>query len=49
METCILGVKLRENAERPETVDVGVNMVTGANYGEMLRGTEQMLNIVPSS
>ena len=34
---------LRENTERPETVDVGANMLAGANSGEMLKGTKQML------
>lgn len=37
-ETCILlGVMLLENTERPETVDVGANMLAGANSWEMLR------------
>ena len=37
------GVTLRENTERPETVDVGANMLVGAKAGEMLKGTKQLL------
>jgi len=46
-ETCILGVPcvtLRENTERPETVDVGANMLAGAGAIEMLKATKQMLS-----
>jgi UDP-N-acetylglucosamine 2-epimerase (non-hydrolysing) len=46
-ETCILGVPcvtLRENTERPETVDVGANVLAGVNAVEMLRATRQMLS-----
>ena len=46
-ETCILGVPcvtLRENTERPETVDVGANMLAGVSAIEMLKGTTQMLS-----
>ena len=47
-ETCILGVPcvtLRENTERPETVDVGANMLAGVNAAEMLKATRQMLSL----
>jgi len=46
-ETCILGVPcvtLRENTERPETVEVGANMLAGASAIEMLEATKQMLS-----
>ena len=46
-ETCILGVPcvtLRENTERPETVDVGGNVLVGARAHEMLKATRQMLS-----
>ncbi|VVB67699.1 UDP-N-acetylglucosamine 2-epimerase [uncultured archaeon] len=45
-ETCILGVPcvtLRENTERPETVDVGSNTLAGARAGRILEGAGQML------
>ena len=35
---------LRENTERPETVDVGANMLVGAKAGEMRKATKQMLS-----
>ena len=44
-ETCILGVPcvtLRENTERPETVDVGANILSGANSARILNGARQM-------
>ena len=46
-ETCILGVPcvtLRENTERPETVEVGANMLAGMGAIEMLEATKQMLS-----
>ncbi len=45
-ETCILGVPcvtLRENTERPETVDVGSNVLAGISAIEILKATKQML------
>ena len=46
-ETCILGVPcvtLRENTERPETVDVGANLLLGARSKERENGAFIMLN-----
>ena len=45
-EACILGVPcvtLRENTERPETVDVGANMLAGANSDRILKSTGSMM------
>ncbi len=45
-ETCILGVPcvtLRENTERPETVDVGANMLAGTDPDRILAAAEEML------
>ncbi|HOJ97020.1 MAG TPA: UDP-N-acetylglucosamine 2-epimerase (non-hydrolyzing), partial [Methanospirillum sp.] len=45
-ECCILGVPcvtLRENTERPETVDVGANTVVGTEPGRILEGVKRML------
>jgi len=45
-ETCILGipcVTLRDNTERPETLDVGSNTLVGAKAQDMLEGTRKML------
>jgi len=45
-ETCILGVPcvtLRENTERPETLMVKSNLLSGANAGKMLEGAKQMI------
>jgi UDP-N-acetylglucosamine 2-epimerase len=35
-------VTLRDNTERPETVDVKSNVLSGANAEKMLRGASQM-------
>jgi len=46
-EACILGVPcvtLRENTERPETLDVGGNILAGADANAMLKATRQMLS-----
>lgn len=46
-ETCILGVPcvtLRDNTERPETLDVGSNILAGARAEKMLEGAQIMLN-----
>jgi UDP-N-acetylglucosamine 2-epimerase (non-hydrolysing) len=45
-ETCILGVPcvtIRDNTERPETLDVGSNTLVGAKAIDMLEGTRKML------
>jgi UDP-N-acetylglucosamine 2-epimerase (non-hydrolysing) len=45
-ETCILGVPcvtLRENTERPETVDVGANVLAGVTYEWIMNGAKKML------
>jgi UDP-N-acetylglucosamine 2-epimerase (non-hydrolysing) len=45
-ECCILGVPcvtLRENTERPETVDVGANCVVGTEPGRILDGVQKMM------
>jgi UDP-N-acetylglucosamine 2-epimerase (non-hydrolysing) len=47
-ETCILKVPcvtLRYNTERPETLEVGSNVLAGTNPSEIVQKTEQMLNI----
>ena len=46
-ETCILRVPcvtLRENTERPETLEVGSNVLTGINQNKILEGVKFMLN-----
>ena len=46
-ESCILGtpcVTLRDNTERPETVDVGASMLAGANPEKIREFAEVMLN-----
>lgn len=49
-EACILGVPcvtLRDNTERPETVEVGANMLAGASPENMLTCVETMLSRQP--
>jgi UDP-N-acetylglucosamine 2-epimerase (non-hydrolysing) len=46
-ETCILRVPcvtLRDNTERPETIEVGSNVLTGVNPINIVRGVKLMLN-----
>ena len=46
-ESCILGtpcVTLRDNTERPETVDVGANVVAGSSPSEILKAAKQMMD-----
>jgi UDP-N-acetylglucosamine 2-epimerase (non-hydrolysing) len=46
-ETCILGVPcvtLRENTERPETIEVGGNILAGTDSAEILRCVQRMLD-----
>ena len=46
-ETCILKVPcatLRDNTERPETLEVGSNVLAGANQNKILEGVKFMLN-----
>jgi UDP-N-acetylglucosamine 2-epimerase (non-hydrolysing) len=45
-ETCILGVPcltLRDNTERPETVEVGANKLIGTNPTKIVAGAEEFL------
>ena len=45
-EACILGtpcVTLRENTERPETIDVGANYLGGIHYDSIRRSVDTML------
>jgi UDP-N-acetylglucosamine 2-epimerase (non-hydrolysing) len=45
-ETCILGVPcvtFRDNTERPETLDVGSNILSGVDPLKILRSVEKML------
>ncbi|MFC5279721.1 non-hydrolyzing UDP-N-acetylglucosamine 2-epimerase [Halorubrum rubrum] len=49
-ETCILRtpcVTLRDNTERPETVDVGANRIVGVESGDVLTGVNEMLTMEP--
>lgn len=49
-ETCILGVPcvtLRDNTERPETVDVGANMLSGTEPDAILNAADAMLRVSP--
>ena len=46
-ESCILKVPcvtLRENTERPETIEVGCNMLSGTDPKSILDASEAMLN-----
>lgn len=46
-ETCILNVPcvtLRDNTERPETLEVGSNILAGVNQDKILEGVNIMLN-----
>src|SRR3989339_1880600 len=46
-ETCVLQVPcvtLRDNTERPETIEVGSNILAGVNPQKILQSTEFMLN-----
>jgi UDP-N-acetylglucosamine 2-epimerase (non-hydrolysing) len=46
-ETCIIGVPcitLRDNTERPETVDVGSNIIAGTNPENILKSVSIMLD-----
>jgi UDP-N-acetylglucosamine 2-epimerase (non-hydrolysing) len=46
-ETCILGVPcvtLRDNTERPETLEVGSNVIVGTKPERILKGVKTMLN-----
>lgn len=46
-ETCILGVPcvtLRANTERPETIEVGANVLAGTDSAEILRCVQRMLD-----
>ncbi len=45
-EACILGtpcVTMRDNTERPETVDAGANVLVGADAGRIAAGAEKMV------
>jgi UDP-N-acetylglucosamine 2-epimerase (non-hydrolysing) len=47
-EACILGVPcvtLRDNTERPETVEVGANSLAGVEPGDIVSMTEKMINV----
>lgn len=47
-EACILGVPcitLRKNTERPETVDVGANMLVGTDAKRIIQGVEETISI----
>lgn len=46
-ESCILGVPcvtLRDNTERPETIEVGANILAGASPGKILECSKAMLS-----
>lgn len=50
-ETCILQtpcVTLRDNTERPETVEVGSNNIVGVNKEEIVEGTQEMIDVDPN-
>ena len=47
-ETCILMapcVTLRDNTERPETVDAGANVIVGSEADKIMAGVEKMLDV----
>jgi UDP-N-acetylglucosamine 2-epimerase (non-hydrolysing) len=47
-EACILGipcVTLRDNTERPETLEVKSNLLAGADSGKILKSSVKMLSI----
>ena len=47
-EACILGVgcvTLRDNTERPETVDVGANVLVGCDSYEIVEGVRKMIDV----
>ena len=47
-EACILGVgcvTLRDNTERPETVDVGANVLVGCDSNEIVDGVRGMIEV----
>ena len=47
-ETCILMtpcVTLRDNTERPETVDAGANVIVGCEAEKIMAGVEKMLDV----
>jgi UDP-N-acetylglucosamine 2-epimerase (non-hydrolysing) len=49
-EACILGVPcvtLRENTERPETIEVGANVLAGTNPHEICEGATMMMEREP--
>jgi UDP-N-acetylglucosamine 2-epimerase (non-hydrolysing) len=49
-ESCILGVPcvtLRENTERPETIEVGANVLVGTNPHEICEGARMMMEAEP--
>lgn len=46
-EACILGVPcvtLRDNTERPETVDVGANVLAGTDHEKIIKASQKMLS-----
>ena len=46
-EACILGVPcltLRDNTERPETIQVGSNVLVSTDTGRILRGAKKMIS-----
>ena len=46
-EACVLGVPcvtLRDNTERPETIEVGSNILAGTSPDRILKCTDFMLN-----
>ena len=50
-ETCILGipcVTLRNNTERPETLDVGSNILAGTDPKRIVECAEKMLEVTPA-